>query len=246
MFFNLPTSLTWIRILAIPLVIIPFTLSPDGWTLEQAGLTSAIIFIVASLTDAVDGFLARKMKQTTAFGAFLDPVADKLLVSAAILILLSLKRIDVWVALIIIGREISVSALREWMARIGSAKKIAVHWIGKVKTVSQMVAIPFLLFQHTLFGEWLILLAALLTLLSMLYYCWSVYLVVQANRDSKSYQPKYYRSFDRRRQRGTSESSENSQERSRGRRGGFYGNRNRRFSGSKEGIRSNGQGQSSS
>ena len=118
------------------------------------------------------------MKQESAFGQFLDPVADKLIVAAALLVLLNMDRVQVWVALVIIGREITISALREWMAQVGASKSVAVHMVGKLKTTAQLVAIPFLLFDGTLFGwlnaaligTWLIWVAAFLTLWSMFYY----------------------------------------------------------------------------
>ncbi|MBP8228898.1 MAG: CDP-diacylglycerol--glycerol-3-phosphate 3-phosphatidyltransferase, partial [Xylophilus sp.] len=126
----------------------------------------------------LDGYLARKLNQTSSFGAFLDPVADKFLVCAALLVLVHLQRADVFVALIIIGREIAISALREWMAQIGASKSVAVHMIGKIKTSVQMVAIPFLLYDGLLFGvidthvwgTWLIWISAVLTVWSMVYY----------------------------------------------------------------------------
>jgi len=125
----------------------------------------------------LDGWLARKLHQTSAFGAFLDPVADKLMIAAALIVLLQLGRVDAIVALIIIGREIAISALREWMAKLGASKSIAVSFFGKIKTISQMVAIPLLLyadpigaFQPIIVGTWLIYVAAALTLISMLYY----------------------------------------------------------------------------
>jgi cardiolipin synthase len=129
-------------------------------------------------TDWLDGYLARKLNQTSSFGAFLDPVADKFLVCACVLVLVHLQRADVFVGLIIIGREIAISALREWMAQIGASKSVAVHMIGKLKTVAQMVAIPFLLFDGMLLGAinthlwgvWLIWAAAVLTIWSMVYY----------------------------------------------------------------------------
>jgi CDP-diacylglycerol--glycerol-3-phosphate 3-phosphatidyltransferase len=129
-------------------------------------------------TDWLDGFLARKLNQTSAFGAFLDPVADKILVCATLLALVHLGRANVFVALIIIGREITISALREWMALIGASKSVAVHMLGKLKTAVQMVAMPLLLFNGTLFGvidthTWgtlLIWVAAVLTVWSMVYY----------------------------------------------------------------------------
>jgi CDP-diacylglycerol--glycerol-3-phosphate 3-phosphatidyltransferase len=141
-------------------------------------LIATIMFVVFALTDWLDGYLARKLNQTSAFGAFLDPVADKFLVCACLLVLVHLGRTDVFVALIIIGREIAISALREWMAQIGASRSVAVHMIGKVKTMVQMVAIPFLLFDGPLWGgfdtgtwgQGLIWLAAILTVWSMVYY----------------------------------------------------------------------------
>ena len=134
-------------------------------------------FLVAAVTDWVDGWLARKLNQMSAFGAFLDPVADKLMVAAALVMLVHLNRADVALAVIIIGREIAISALREWMAKIGAAKSVAVSLIGKLKTIAQMTAIPMLLW-HTpigpldihLLGSWALLIAAVLTLWSMVYY----------------------------------------------------------------------------
>jgi len=147
--------------------------------LAAAGNSNAFVAVlaVAFATDAIDGWLARKLNQTSAFGAFLDPVADKLMVTAALIILVQLERLDAIIALIIIGREIGISALREWMANIGAARSVAVSFLGKVKTVSQMLAIPLLLYHDPLgafdpqrVGTWLIVLAAVLTLASMAYY----------------------------------------------------------------------------
>jgi CDP-diacylglycerol--glycerol-3-phosphate 3-phosphatidyltransferase len=176
MFFNLPTLLTWARIVAIPLIIGVFYL--EGSSPAQQNLIATLLFIIFAATDWADGFLARKLNQTSAFGAFLDPVADKFLVCASLLVLVHLDRADVFVALIIIGREIAISSLREWMALIGATKSVAVHMLGKVKTTVQMVAIPFLLFNGHLFGvidthlwgTWLIWLSAVLTVWSMVYY----------------------------------------------------------------------------
>ena len=167
--------MTWSRIVAIPLIIGVYYLNID---LQTKNLIATVLFVVFALTDWLDGYLARKLNQTSAFGAFLDPVADKILVCASLLILVHLTRVDVFVALIIIGREIAISALREWMAQIGASKSVAVHMIGKLKTVAQMVAIPFLLFDGKLFGvidtklwgTWLIWVAAILTIWSMIYY----------------------------------------------------------------------------
>jgi cardiolipin synthase len=174
MIFNLPNSLTWTRIVLIPLVIGIYYLPLPP---HEQNLIATIAFVVAAVTDWFDGWVARKLGQTSAFGAFLDPVADKLMVAAALIILVQLDRADAVVAIIIVGREITISALREWMAHIGAAKSVAVSFIGKLKTTAQMVAIPMLLYHDRLFGlpiaemgEWLIWLAAALTLWSMGYY----------------------------------------------------------------------------
>jgi CDP-diacylglycerol--glycerol-3-phosphate 3-phosphatidyltransferase/cardiolipin synthase len=175
--FNLPILLTWLRIVAIPLMITVYFL-PPGWAQpHERDLIATLIFVAAAFTDWADGYLARKLDQTSAFGAFLDPVADKLMVAAALIILVQLGRADAIVATIIIGREITISALREWMAKIGASKNVAVSMLGKVKTAAQMLAIPALLYSAPLFGfdlrlvgNWLIWIAALLTLWSMGYY----------------------------------------------------------------------------
>jgi cardiolipin synthase len=174
---NIPNLLTWGRILLIPLFVGVFYFPHDWLTPHEQNLAATVIFIVAALTDWLDGYLARTLQQTSAFGAFLDPVADKLMVAAALIMLVQLDRTDTVVAFIIIGREITISALREWMAKIGAARSVAVSFLGKVKTASQMVAIPMLLYhdQLSLFdpqqiGTWLIYLAAVLTLWSMVYY----------------------------------------------------------------------------
>lgn len=176
MFFNLPTLLTWARIVAIPLIVAVFYV--DALDMPSRNLLATVMFVVFALTDWADGYLARKLNQTSAFGAFLDPVADKFLVCASLLVLVHLERADVFVALIIIGREIAISSLREWMAIIGATKSVAVHMIGKVKTSVQMLAIPFLLYNGRLFevvdtavwGRWLIWISAVLTVWSMVYY----------------------------------------------------------------------------
>ncbi len=176
MFFNLPTLLTWARIVAIPIIVGVFYL--EGISAAQQNLIATVLFVVFALTDWADGYLARRLNQTSAFGAFLDPVADKFLVCACVLVLVHLDRADVFVALIIIGREIVISSLREWMALIGATQSVAVHMFGKIKTLVQMTAIPFLLFHGTLFGvvdtalwgTWLIWAAAVLTVWSMVYY----------------------------------------------------------------------------
>ena len=175
MFLTIPTLMTWTRIVAIPLIVGVFYLNlPE----EDRNLIATVMFVVFAATDWLDGYLARKLNQTSSFGAFLDPVADKFLVCASLLVLVHLQRADVFVALIIIGREIAISALREWMAQIGASRSVAVHMLGKVKTTVQMIAIPFLLFDGVLFGvihtplwgTWLIWLSAILTVWSMVYY----------------------------------------------------------------------------
>jgi len=174
---NFPIVLTWLRIAMIPLVVGLFYL-PEGWLSAPVRDTvAALAFIVAALTDWLDGWLARRWNQTSSFGAFLDPVADKLMVSAALLVLLNLGRVDVLIALVIIGREIAISALREWMATIGASASVAVHQLGKFKTAAQMVAVPCLLYERSLLGlnlvwvgQVLIAIAAILTVWSMFYY----------------------------------------------------------------------------
>ena len=175
MFFNLPTLLTWARIVAIPLIVGVFYLDLAP---AQRNLLATVLFVVVALTDWADGYLARRLNMTSSFGAFLDPVADKFLVCAALLVLVHEQRLHSLVALVIIGREIAISALREWMAQIGASRSVAVHMLGKVKTVVQMIAIPFLLYHGMLFGiidthAWgtvLIWIAAVLTIWSMIYY----------------------------------------------------------------------------
>lgn len=175
--FNIPILLTWLRVALIPLVVGVFYLPDFGFSILQLGLASTIIFIVAAVTDWFDGFLARRWNQTSAFGAFLDPVADKLMVAGALLVLVHLGRVDPIIAFVIIGREIAISALREWMAQIGASKSVAVSSIGKIKTTAQMVAIPMLLYYGVVFhvdtrvwGRVLLLVAAVLTVWSMFYY----------------------------------------------------------------------------
>ena len=175
MFFNPPTLLTWARIAAIPLIMGVYYTPLEPHTQNTI---AAILFIVFALTDWLDGYLARKLNMTSAFGAFLDPVADKVLVCASILILVHLQRADVFAALIIIGREIAISALREWMAQIGASRSVAVHILGKLKTSVQMTAIPLLLYNDRLlnlidthiWGYWLLWIAVILTIWSMAYY----------------------------------------------------------------------------
>ncbi len=175
---NLPNLLTWLRLVMIPLFVGIYYLPALWLDMNERNLIAAWLFALAAITDWLDGFLARKLNQTSAFGAFLDPVADKLMVASALIVLVELGRVDAVVAVIIIGREITISALREWMAKIGQSRSVAVSWLGKIKTVAQMVAILLLLYHGKLFGAiraqtlgtWLIYLAAVLTLWSMVYY----------------------------------------------------------------------------
>ena len=176
--FNFPIFLTWLRVALIPVFVVLFYL-PDSW-LSLAGRNSlgALIFALAAVTDWLDGFLARKWEQTSAFGAFLDPVADKLIVAAALILLVELDRTQAWLAMVIIGREITISALREWMAQVGERRSVAVAYIGKLKTAAQMVAILLLLYWQPIvpgidtpmLGNFLMVIAAILTLWSMVYY----------------------------------------------------------------------------
>jgi len=175
--FNLPNTLTWLRIGLIPLFVLVFYL-PDGLLPRPfLNLLATGLFALAAVTDWLDGYLARRLNQTSAFGAFLDPVADKLMVAAALIVLVDLDRAGVAASLIIIGREIAISALREWMAKAGNAKSVAVSFFGKLKTTAQMTAILLLLYHDPIgplsaqwLGRWLLDIAAFLTLWSMFHY----------------------------------------------------------------------------
>ncbi|MCL2076414.1 MAG: CDP-diacylglycerol--glycerol-3-phosphate 3-phosphatidyltransferase [Betaproteobacteria bacterium] len=187
--FNLPIFLTWLRVAAIPLLVALYYL-PLGWlSVAERDFLSALVFVIASLTDWADGYLARRLNQTSTFGAFLDPVADKLIVAAALIILVDLGRADAIVAIIIIGREITISALREWMAKIGAGRNVAVSMLGKIKTGVQMTAIPLLLYHGQIpfmpkgwetggIGSLLLWFAALMTLWSMGYYLYKALPVI--------------------------------------------------------------------
>lgn len=172
---NLPILLTWVRIAFIPLLILFFYLDRP-W----APFAAALVFGLAGLTDWADGYLARKWQQESRFGAFLDPVADKLIVAVAMLLIVE-REANLWFTLagmIIIGREIVISALREWMAQVGLHGKVAVAFIGKLKTTFQIIALIFLLYNQNLFGLLpmrelgiiALVLATILTLVSMLQY----------------------------------------------------------------------------
>ena len=177
MYFNVPIALTWLRIVLIPLFVGVYYF-PDSWlTMFGKNWLAMSIFAVAAITDWADGWLARRWGQTSAFGAFLDPVADKLMIVAALIVLVRLGRADVWLSMIIIGREIAISALREWMAQLGKSRSVAVAFIGKVKTVAQITAIIALLLDTSflpsftpVLGTVALWVAAILTLWSMLHY----------------------------------------------------------------------------
>ena len=181
--YNIPTNLTLLRIALIPLVAIVFYLP---W--QNANVACTLLFMIAGFTDWLDGYLARKMKLETAFGAFLDPVADKLMV-AFVLVLIVQTQDSVALAVasaIIIGREITIASLREWMAEIGQNAKVKVSVLGKWKTTAQMVAITFLLYREDLFGlpinmigHWLLYLSAILTLWSMANYLSAAFSVIK-------------------------------------------------------------------
>jgi CDP-diacylglycerol---glycerol-3-phosphate 3-phosphatidyltransferase len=178
MIWNLPNLLTWLRILAIPLVVVLFFLGDEDPN-NLADPIAGLVFAAAAITDSLDGYLARRLGQTTRLGAFLDPVADKLIVAVALVLIVSRdsRPIMVLTAAVIIGREIAISALREWMAGIGQRTAVAVSRIGKYKTILQMTGLTMLLFRHPLLGlpiyalgQWLTVLAAALTLISMALY----------------------------------------------------------------------------
>ncbi|GAB3385173.1 CDP-diacylglycerol--glycerol-3-phosphate 3-phosphatidyltransferase [Lysobacter fragariae] len=176
---TVPTLLTLLRIVLIPVLVLVFYLPDNKWT----SFFSALVFVLASVTDWLDGWIARRFNQASAFGAFLDPVADKLMVAVALLLIVQ-KHPTPWMALwaaVIIGREIAVSALREWMAQLGQRAKVKVAAIGKIKTIVQMVALTILLYFVPdklgdkpsipfVIGDWMLAVAALLTLWSGLAY----------------------------------------------------------------------------
>ena len=184
---NIPTLLTWLRILLIPIFVGAFYWPENLRTLgampsHHVNIFTASVFAIAAITDWLDGYLARRWNQTSSFGAFLDPVADKLMVAAALIVLIEFGRVGAIVSLIIIGREIAISALREWMAGVGQRSSVGVAMIGKIKTAVQMLAILLLLywddielgslgaFKTQVIGQVFIVTAAVLTLVSMAYY----------------------------------------------------------------------------
>lgn len=188
--FNLPNALTWFRVVAIPLVVAAFY-GPElfGWQESWARPATGLMFGLAGITDYFDGYLARRLGLTSSFGAFLDPVADKLIVSTALVLIVQADpRIPLaLVAAIIIGREITVSALREWMSQIGARAHVAVSIFGKWKTTLQIIGISLMLYREPLLslpvyriGEWLVYLAAALTLWSMIDYLRAAWPAIRA------------------------------------------------------------------
>lgn len=174
---NLPMILTWARIAMIPLIIGVFYVPETMLSVKAQNWFATIMFIIAASTDALDGYLARRFGMTSNIGAFLDSAADKLVVSAALIALVGLGRLEMIIALVIIGREITVASLREWMAKVGASGRVKVNWYGKIKAIAQMVAIPCLLYGDKLFGidflfigKILIYIAAVLTVYSMCVY----------------------------------------------------------------------------
>ncbi|MDO4697034.1 MAG: CDP-diacylglycerol--glycerol-3-phosphate 3-phosphatidyltransferase [Neisseria sp.] len=178
MSWNIPILLTWLRVVLIPVFTALFYLPAEWLSPQTANWTAALVFALAGLTDWFDGFLARRWQQTSDFGAFLDPVADKLMVAAALILLVSIGRTHELFAMIIIGREITISALREWMAQMGKRSSVAVANIGKFKTAAQILAIFLLLagmenfygIDLLFWGNLLMLVSSVLTLWSMFYY----------------------------------------------------------------------------
>jgi CDP-diacylglycerol---glycerol-3-phosphate 3-phosphatidyltransferase len=172
--WNVPNTLTWIRIAAIPLIVVLFY-APYTWADPAAGW----LFAAAGITDSLDGYFARRLGQTSRLGAFLDPVADKLIVAVALVLLVSKdpRALIVLIAAVTIGREIAVSALREWMAEIGQRRKVAVSQLGKYKTTLQIIGLSMMLYRQDLFGlptylagVTFTVIAAILTLSSMVAY----------------------------------------------------------------------------
>jgi CDP-diacylglycerol--glycerol-3-phosphate 3-phosphatidyltransferase len=182
--FTIPLALTWGRIVAIPLIIVLFYL-PYHWADQAAG----VLFALAGITDSLDGYLARKWGQTSRLGAFLDPVADKLIVATALVLIVTRRDQPVYdlgfmllrsqpivalAAIVIIGREIAVSALREWMAELGARGKVAVSGLGKLKTILQIVGLSMLLFQWNMFGIPIYELGLVLTVVAAALTLWSM------------------------------------------------------------------------
>jgi CDP-diacylglycerol--glycerol-3-phosphate 3-phosphatidyltransferase len=192
MIWNLPNILTWLRIVAIPLMVVLFY-APNHWAdaaaERWADPAAGLLFAAAAITDSLDGYFARRLGQTSRLGAFLDPVADKLIVAVALVLLVGRdpRPLLVLTACVIIGREIAISALREWMAELGQRTKVAVSQLGKYKTILQMVGLSMMLYRYPILGLdiyrmglWLTVIAAILTLWSMASYLRAAWPVLTA------------------------------------------------------------------
>ena len=175
--WNLPNTLTWLRISMIPAILALFYMLPYPW----ADPAACAAFALAGITDTLDGYYARKLGQTSRLGAFLDPVADKLIVAAALVLIVSRdpRWFVVIVAVVIIGREIAVSALREWMAEIGARGRIKVSVLAKYKTIMQIVGLSFLLYRQDLFGLPIYNLGLVLTAVAAVLTLWSMILYLR-------------------------------------------------------------------
>jgi CDP-diacylglycerol---glycerol-3-phosphate 3-phosphatidyltransferase len=187
--WNIPNIITLLRIILIPVLVLVFY-APTAWS----HLLSTAVFGLAAVTDWLDGYLARRLKQSSVFGAFLDPVADKLMIAVALVVLVQDNPTVLFTipAAIIVGREIVISALREWMSEIGERTRVAVSMIGKIKTAAQMIAILLLLYAHPLgafpthdVGLVLIYIAATLTLWSMIVYLQAAWPILLGSADPK-------------------------------------------------------------
>jgi CDP-diacylglycerol--glycerol-3-phosphate 3-phosphatidyltransferase len=174
---SIPNILSFVRLILIPFFVAAFYL-PYDWS----AFVAALIFFVAGLTDWFDGFLARKLNQTTRFGAFIDPVADKVMVAVAMVMVVDYYH-SVWVtipAITMISREIIISALREWMAEIGKRSSVKVSWIGKVKTASQMLSLLLLLWHP---NQWALWIGYITLYIAMILTYWSMYIYLKAAKD---------------------------------------------------------------
>jgi CDP-diacylglycerol--glycerol-3-phosphate 3-phosphatidyltransferase len=176
--FNIATSLTWFRIAAIPLIVFVYYLPPSKWMHPAA----CLVFTLAGITDWLDGYLARRLNQMSKFGAFLDPVADKLMVTTALVLIVQSHPTltNTLIAAIIIGREITVSALREWMAELGARNIVAVSGFGKLKTIMQMVGLGAMLWEYPFFGVPIYYIGLVLLLIAAGLTLWSMFIYIKA------------------------------------------------------------------
>lgn len=176
--FNIATWLTWFRIAAIPLIVFIYYLPPGQWMRP----TASMVFAVAALTDWLDGYLARRLNQSSKFGAFLDPVADKLMVTTTLVLILQAHPsiTNAFIAAIIIGRELTVSALREWMAELGARSVVAVSRFGKIKTIMQMFGLGFMLWEYPVYGVPIYSIGLLMLIIAAGLTLWSMFVYIRA------------------------------------------------------------------